>query len=127
MMNNPVVWFEIYVRDMQRAKKFYEIVLGVELEDTKSAGQGLDEMFTFPMEMNGPGAAGALVRMGDGPSSGGNSVIVYFKCDDCAVESKRVPLNGGKVVKEKFAIGEKGFVSLVSDTEGNVIGLHSMK
>jgi len=26
---NPVGWFEIYVRDMERAKSFYETVLGV--------------------------------------------------------------------------------------------------
>lgn len=30
-MNNPVNWFEIYVSDMTRARKFYESVLGVEL------------------------------------------------------------------------------------------------
>jgi uncharacterized protein len=127
MTNNPVVWFEIYVQDIQRAKKFYEVVLGVKLEKAKASGPGLDELFTFPMEMNGSGASGALVKMDGGPSSGGNSVIVYFKCDDCEVESKRAPLNGGKVKKQKFAIGEHGFMSLVSDTEGNIIGLHSMK
>ena len=102
-------------------------MLGVKLENLKAPGPGLDEMFSFPMEMNGSGAAGALVKMDGGPSSGGNSVIVYFRCDDCAVESKRASLNGGKVMKEKFAIGEHGFISLVSDTEGNTIGLHSMK
>ena len=29
MKANPVVWFEIYVQDMPRAKTFYEKVLGV--------------------------------------------------------------------------------------------------
>ena len=29
MQSNPVVWFEIYVRDLQRAKGFYEAVLQV--------------------------------------------------------------------------------------------------
>jgi uncharacterized protein len=126
MTNNPVVWFEIYVQDIQRAKRFYEVVLGVKLEKTKPPGPGI-EMLTFPMDMNGSGASGALVKMEGGPSGSGSSVIVYFRCDDCAVESKRVPLNGGKVMKEKFAIGEHGFMSLVNDTEGNVLGLHSMK
>jgi predicted enzyme related to lactoylglutathione lyase len=32
MQSNPVVWFEIYVQDMQRAKKFYEAVLLVSAE-----------------------------------------------------------------------------------------------
>jgi predicted enzyme related to lactoylglutathione lyase len=29
--NNPVVWFEIYVQDMERAKSFYEAVLAIKL------------------------------------------------------------------------------------------------
>ena len=45
MARNPVGWFEIYVDDMERAKKFYETVLGVKLEKLP-----IDiEMFTFPM------------------------------------------------------------------------------
>ena len=59
--------------------------------------------------------------------SGKNSVIVYFMCEDCAVEEAGVEKSGGKVEKKKFSIGEYGFVSLVYDTEGNMIGLHSMK
>jgi len=35
MANNPVVWFEIYVQDMARAKKFYEAVLQVKLEHSR--------------------------------------------------------------------------------------------
>lgn len=33
---------------------------------------------------------------------------------------------GGQVVKGKSPIGEYGFTSLVGDTEGNMIGLHSL-
>jgi hypothetical protein len=35
--------------------------------------------------------------------------------------------SGGKVQKEKMSIGQYGFIALVSDTEGNMIGLHSMQ
>ena len=35
MANNPVVWFEIYVRDMERAKKFYQAVLQTAFNDMK--------------------------------------------------------------------------------------------
>ena len=31
-MANAVGWFEIYVEDMERARRFYETVLGVKLE-----------------------------------------------------------------------------------------------
>lgn len=127
MQGNPVVWFEIYVQDMQRAKAFYEAVLAVKLEKLEGPDSDLSEMWAFPMQMNGTGAAGALAKMDGGPAGGGTSTIVYFSCDDCAAEAKRVEPNGGNVVKDKFSIGQHGFIALVTDTEGNVIGLHSMK
>lgn len=34
---------------------------------------------------------------------------------------------GGRVQREKMSIGEYGFIALVFDTEGNMIGLHSMQ
>lgn len=121
MTSNPVGWFEIYVQDMARAKAFYESVLGVQLQRLG----GLDlEMWAFPMQDGVPGASGALVKM-DAIASGGNSIMVYFSCADCAVEAARALAAGGLVFREKFSIGPYGFVALVADTEGNMIGLHS--
>jgi uncharacterized protein len=125
---NPVGWFEIYVQDMTRAKAFYETVFQGTLEELKNPDPNRFsdmEMWAFPMAMESVGASGALVRMA-GYASGG-STMVYFSCDDCAVEVTRAASNGGKVVQEKMSIGEFGFVAMVSDTEGNVIGLHSMQ
>ena len=123
MKHNPIGWFEIYVQDMARARKFYEAVLGRTLERLEAGGL---EMWSFKGEMGAPGSAGSLVHMPGFPS-GGNSTLVYFVCDDCAVEEGRVKAAGGRVEKTKFSIGEYGFVSLVYDTEGNMFGLHSMK
>jgi predicted enzyme related to lactoylglutathione lyase len=120
---NPVGWFEIYVQDMSRAKTFYEKTLEATFQKLESPGL---EMWAFPMNMDAPGAAGALVKM-EGKDSGGGGTIIYFSCADCAVESARAAANGGKIVKEKFSIGEYGFIAFVNDTEGNLIGLHSMK
>lgn len=124
-MQNPVGWFEIYVQDMPRAKTFYEGVLGVKLDKLDAPDASL-EMLAFPMQRDGSGAAGALVKM-QGMPSGGNSTLVYFVCRDCAVEAGRVAAHGGQVAKDKFAIGQYGYIALVTDTEGNMIGLHSMQ
>ena len=123
MTRNPVGWFEIYVQDMERATDFYQKVLGVKLD--KLPGVDL-EMNAFPMNAEMYGASGALVRM-EGCPSGGNSTLVYFSCEDCAVEAARVDGAGGKLCKPKMAIGQYGFIALVSDTEGNMVGLHSMQ
>jgi predicted enzyme related to lactoylglutathione lyase len=123
MNANPVGWFEIYVQDMNRAKAFYETVFDGKLE----ALPGTDhEMWAFPMEPSRTGCGGSLIHI-PGCPSGGNSTIIYFTCDDCAVEQSRVVPAGGSIFKEKFSIGPYGFIALVTDTEGNMIGLHSRK
>jgi len=123
---NPVGWFEIYVQDMERAKQFYQTTFGVALQHLKSPAGLPVELWAFPMEMTAPGAAGALVKMPD-KDSGGGGIIIYFSCTDCAVETARAAANGGRVLRDKFSIGDYGFCSLVYDTEGNMIGLHSMQ
>lgn len=123
MKNNPVGWFEIYVQDMERAKQFYESVFQGKLEKLESPDL---EMWMFPMGQDTFGASGALVKMAGFPS-GGNSILVYFTCADCAVEAARVAASGGRVHREKMSIGQYGYIALVVDTEGNMIGLHSMK
>lgn len=124
MNSNPVIWFEIYVQDMARAQRFYESVLKVKLERLGEPNDSAIGMMAFPMEMDRPGAAGALVKA-DGVASGGNSTLVYFACEDCAEEESRVESAGGRIQRAKMSIGEYGFVSLVFDTEGNLFGLHS--
>ncbi len=123
MKNNPVCWFEIYVQDIERARHFYESVFDVKLE--KLPGPAM-EMWAFPMDMERWGAGGTLVKM-DGVPSGGSGTLVYFSCEDCAIEESRVEKSGGRVERPKMAIGEYGFISLLIDSEGNRIGLHSIK
>ncbi len=126
--HNPVGWFEIYVQDMDRAKTFYQNTLQVTLQRLDSPGMPGMEMFAFPptMEPSFPGCAGTLVKM-DGKDSGTGGTLIYFICDDCAVEASRAAQNGGKIQHEKMSIGEHGFIARIRDTEGNMIGLHSMK
>ena len=123
MKSNPVGWFEIYVQDMERARKFYEAMLHITLGKLNST---IPELWTFPQSFTNYGASGALAKM-DGVPSGGNSTLVYFSCVDCAVEGKRAVAAGGRILKEKFSIGEYGFIVLALDTEGNRFGLHSMQ
>lgn len=129
MEYNAVCWFEIYVDDMERAKAFYESVLAVKLTRIDSPDMGQEfpqpEMWAFPMEEK-PGATGAICKM-EGMAAGGNSTVVYFSCQECSVEAARVEDVGGKLIVPKMSIGEHGFIAIAQDTEGNTIGLHSLK
>ncbi|MBL8397471.1 MAG: VOC family protein [Candidatus Accumulibacter sp.] len=130
MQSNPVVWFEIYVQDMSRARSFYEAVLDIKLAPMPAPTEEMSmEMWAFPSDKETAhtsyGACGMLVKMAGFPSAGGGT-MVYFGCQDCAVEIGRVASNGGTVIKEKMSIGEHGFIALARDPEGNMIGFHSM-
>lgn len=126
---NPVVWFEIYVDDLERAQKFYETVLNTKLEEMsmpEAAGEGM-RMLAFPMTMEKTnGAPGALVKM-EGMKAGGSGSIMYFGSEDASIEEARIEAAGGKVLQPKMDIGEYGFALMATDTEGNVFGVHSMK
>ena len=123
MKPNPVGWFEIYVQDMPRARAFYEQVLQVELERLEMPDI---EMFTFPMDTDATGSGGSLIRV-PGVPSGGTGTMVYFSCEDCAQEESRVSAAGGTVERPKMSIGDYGFVSIMKDPDGNLVGLHSLK
>ncbi|MCG8308030.1 MAG: VOC family protein [Cytophagales bacterium] len=122
---NAVNWFEIPVKDMSRARKFYENLLGVEMMEMPPMGND-SEMVAFPWHQDAPFSAGALMRSeGYEPSATGTTV--YFSCDELEVELGRVESNGGQVVFPKTSIGEHGFIAHIMDTEGNRVALHSLK
>jgi predicted enzyme related to lactoylglutathione lyase len=122
MEENPIRWFEIYVQDMERAKAFYQAVFDYQFTclDMPDA-----DMWAFPSAMDKGGAPGALIKM-EGIPSGGGGTLIYFGTDDCSVQEAQVEKAGGKISTPKISIGPHGFISLVVDTEGNMIGLHSM-
>lgn len=118
---NPVGWFDISVSNLDRAKKFYETVFDIQLTDFPIKW---GKQSAFPSDFGGQNTSGALVEKAD-MVAGGNNTIVYFVSEDCTTEETRVEKAGGKVLRPKMSIGEFGFVSILIDTEGNTIGLHS--
>lgn len=120
---NPVIWFEIPVIDMPRAKAFYEAVFGQELT---LVGKEPRQMAMFSMEMGTPGIGGALVKE-DGFEPSYDGTLVYFSVPDIAMALDRVIANKGKMLLPKTDIGEYGSYALFEDTEENRIGLHTMQ
>ena len=119
-----VGWFDIYVEDMDRAQRFYETVLETTLTSMDDPNDPSAQMRAFGDDFTSHGAGGALVKL-EYASPGPGGAMVYFACDDCSVELSRVEAAGGSVVRPKFSIGDHGFVSIMTDTEGNMVGLHS--
>ncbi len=133
MNNNVICWFEIYVKEINRAKKFYSDVLGKTFSDMEAPGDAPQEMkmafFNTADPTDQDSVSGALVEMPGTKEGDGACVntIVYFPCQDCSVEESRVEKAGGQVVSPKMSLGEHGFCSICIDTEGNSFGLYSMQ
>jgi predicted enzyme related to lactoylglutathione lyase len=119
-------WFEIYTSDFDRAKKFYTTVFNYKLTDLPMSNDRHADMryATFPGDEKGVG--GALVKIEQAkPGYGG--VLVYFASEEINAELSRVDAAGGKILRSKTNVGEFGFIALIQDTEGNLIGLHSKR
>lgn len=118
-----VGWFEIPVKSMDRATKFYEAVFGVKLY-VDQFGPVL--MAWFPHDDKKSGAGGALVYNDDFYKPSTNGSLVYFSSQDVAVEVGKIEKAGGKVIQGKTMISEDvGYMALFLDTEGNRVALHS--
>lgn len=119
---NAVNWFEIPVKDIGRAKKFYEKVFGLELTPEE---MGQYKMTFFPWTEGAPGAAGTLIQ-GETYEPSHAGTVVYFSVEDIEEALRKVSANGGRTLLPKKSIGEYGFIAHFEDTEGNRLALHSM-
>lgn len=120
---NPVSWFDITVSNLERAKKFYEAVFQIQFFDLPSEW---GKQSLFPSDFQGQNISGGLVEK-ENRTENGNNTIVYFISEDCITEELRVEKAGGIILKTKMPIWEFWFISLLQDTEGNTIWLHSQK
>jgi uncharacterized protein len=122
---NILNWFEISVSDIARAKKFYETVFSVKLEQMDMNGM---QMASFPMEnMNGKVSGGLVQSAMHKPSADGAKI--YFNGNpDLGIALGRIEAAGGKVTMPKTKISDEiGYMAFFTDTEGNGVALHSSK
>ena len=122
-MTNAINWFEILVKDFDRAKAFYETLFGAAIQEMPhpSLRYGM-----LPCDMMN-GVGGGIVQ-GEGFEPSMNGALVYLNGgEDLSIALAKVEAAGGKVLIPKIAIGPNGFMAHLTDTEGNKIALHSMK
>ncbi len=119
-----VGWFEIPVADMDRAKKFYDVVFDISISVHDLGGL---IMGWFPNDPEKKGATGSLVKHEMYRPSATDGALVYFSCKDVSLELSKIEEAGGAIMRPKSEIGAgHGFMALVKDTEGNRIALHSL-
>jgi predicted enzyme related to lactoylglutathione lyase len=97
-MSTAIAWFEIPTRDIERAQRFYEALLGVSL---KREDFGPHTLAVFPYAE--PGVGGCLIA-----------------------GRARLERAGGTLVTPPVQLpGEMGRYAHVADPDGNRVGLHA--
>ena len=93
-MHNFVVWFDIPVRNLDRAMKFYSTVMTVEL---KSMEIGPSKQANFPFV---PGVASGSLRESKENEPSASGTMVYLNGgEDLSAHLARVEAAGGKIIK----------------------------
>jgi predicted enzyme related to lactoylglutathione lyase len=117
---NQVVWVDIPVLDLDRAIRFYSAVLGDDVKKQEYPGMAIGLL-----PGSDPDVTGCLyTKDGEQPSRSGP--LIYLNAQgrlDDAVAA--VEPNGGQVLEPKHPIGPYGFRTIILDSEGNRVALHS--
>ena len=120
-MQRLINWFEIPVRDLDRARRFYEATFAVELKPEVMEGM---HMAIFPCDA--PATGGASLACPEG-KPGDHGVVIYLHGgDDLSVPLARAVAAGATVLMPRTELSpEIGSIAMFADSEGNRIGLHS--
>lgn len=113
--DNAMVWFEIPVTDMKRAKAFYDTVLKTDLQEDKT---GPNPIAIFPIKDMKAGVSGHIYP---GESAAGKGNTIHLLAPDSLEESlERVGEAGGKVLSPIITIPAGRFAYCL-DPDGNSI------
>lgn len=122
-MANQVVWFDLPATDIDRAIKFYSAVLKTEISK-----QEFDEMAIGVLPHSEEGDVGGCIALSKDVKPSDSGVLIYLNAEGRLDEATaQVEPNGGKILQGKHQIGPYGFRSVILDSEGNRVALHSSK
>ena len=125
VQKNAISWVEIPAADLDRAQKFYEAILGINMIPMEFPNL---KMRMFPLE-DMMGVGGALCHAGDFfKPSGTDGPLVYLNANpDVQNVLDKVEAAGGTILVPKTEITpEYGNMAVIMDTEGNRIAFHSV-
>lgn len=125
---NILTWFEIPVLDTRRAKAFYESILTIEM-NTRYFPETNEELTFFPynpdvIQATSGRVTGVLKRSPRAQPSQDGTLIYINASPEIQVVLDKVEQAGGKILVPATRM-QAGFIAVILDTEGNVIGLHA--
>ncbi|WP_092123800.1 VOC family protein [Desulfonatronum thiosulfatophilum] len=127
-MMNKVVHFELPSEDRERAKKFYALVFGWNMEDMPHK----DDVYTFAITTP---VDDHYMHTEKGAINGGifkkesalQHPVVTIEVPSIDDHVKLIEQAGGQLVVPKGEVPDMGYYAYFRDTEGNVMGLWENK
>ncbi|MDD5587246.1 MAG: VOC family protein [Alphaproteobacteria bacterium] len=115
-MGNPFVHIELTSTDADKAKTFYKSLFDWKLEDMP-----MEDGMNYTMINVGEGTGGGIMKSPkpDMPSAW----IPYVMVDDVEAATKKAKTLGGTIIKDKTAVKDMGWFSIIKDPSGAVLGL----
>jgi predicted enzyme related to lactoylglutathione lyase len=123
IMKSHISIFEIPATDISRAVSFYQSILDIKIEKLDMPEM---QMGIFPYEKQM--VTGVIIKA-EGYKPSADGVTIYLNGgDNLQVILDKVEKNGGKIKTPKtLHADESGYFAIFIDSEGNKIGLHSLK
>lgn len=125
---NVLTWFEIPVEDTNRARKFYESILDIEMT-TRQLPETGEELTFFPynpdvIQATSGRVTGVLSKSSKNRPSSTGTLVYINASPDIQTVLDRVSRSGGKIIAPKMKMNA-GFIAIILDSEGNRVGLHA--
>lgn len=119
-MGNPFVHAELNTTDVDKAKAFYGELFDWKLEDIP-----MDEGMIYTMIGVGEGTGGGMMKqmMPGAPSAW----MSYVGVDDIQAATKKANSLGGTILKDVTEVKGMGWLSILTDPTGALIGLWQPK
>lgn len=119
-MPNTIIWADVPVTDLARAKNFYSELLQTPMQDMP----GAEGQVAIPSGGAEGDVSFDLAKV-EGTAPSGSGIRIYFDPkDDMAGMLERAEKAGGKVVQPPEDMGPVvGVIAFLEDSEGNAIGL----
>jgi predicted enzyme related to lactoylglutathione lyase len=119
-MANPFVHVELETNDVAKAKSFYGKLFDWKMEDVP-----MDSGGAYTMISVGEGTGGGLMKnpMPSAPSFW----LAYVLVDDIEAATKKAKSLGGTVMKDVTEVMGMGWLSIIVDPTGAMLGLWKAK
>lgn len=113
------IHFEIHVDDMERARSFYEKVLGWSFQKWGD----IDYYVVTTGEEGTPGINGGMLPRRGGSGDKVTAWVTTVGVDDLDATMAAVEANGGSIALPKEKMDGVGWLAYAKDTEDNIFGM----